>query len=129
LQAQWRRELGIVVDWATLEFGEFMQVTQTDPPPIFPGGWQAEYPDPDNHLRIGFSQEQAGWQNETYRRLVQEARTLTDQKRRMALYHQAERLLVEEAVMMPLYYARPQSLQKPWVIGEGNYKDVIIRPH
>jgi ABC-type oligopeptide transport system substrate-binding subunit len=54
----------------------------------------------------------------------------------MALYHQAERLLIEEAVVLPLAYMQVHLLQKPWVKNypisrqkRPYWKDFIIEPH
>jgi len=54
----------------------------------------------------------------------------------MKLYRQADRILVEEAPIIPLTYRRWPLLVKPWVrklslspMGEYSYKDVIIEPH
>jgi hypothetical protein len=54
----------------------------------------------------------------------------------MKLYRQADRMLVEDGAIMPLFYWRAHMLVKPWVIhlptpvvGSSLWKDVIIRPH
>jgi ABC-type oligopeptide transport system substrate-binding subunit/class 3 adenylate cyclase len=98
-------------------------------------GWGADYPDPDDFLRVAI-RDTASWRNEDYDRLVEEARRLTDQRRRMELYAQAERILVEDAPLMPLGYGRHQLLVKPWVsrfpvspVNWQLWKDVVIEPH
>lgn len=105
-------------------------------PHIFVQGWTAGYPDPDNFLRVAFPWNETGWQNEAYARLVEEARRVTDQAERMQLYGQADRILVGEAAVVPLTYARWHLLVKPWVskypmspIYVWFWKDVIIEPH
>jgi ABC-type oligopeptide transport system substrate-binding subunit len=55
----------------------------------------------------------------------------------MKLYGRADRILIEEAVIMPLFYGRRHRLVKPWVTrypigllrGIDRWKDVIIEPH
>ena len=76
------------------------------------------------------------WQNETYDRLVEEARRVTDQGERMEMYQEADRILVEEAAIMPWAYGRSHWLVKPWVRRWPTsrtkfwfWKDVIIDPH
>jgi ABC-type transport system substrate-binding protein len=78
----------------------------------------------------------AWWQIEAYDRLVEEARRVTDQGERMRLYGQADKILVEEAAIVPLFYDRIHRLNKPWVrkypispIFSFFWKDVIIEPH
>jgi ABC-type oligopeptide transport system substrate-binding subunit len=59
-----------------------------------------------------------------------------DQEERMRLYRQADRILVEEAPILPIGYHRSHRLVKPWVcryptspMGSHFWKDVIIEPH
>ena len=77
-----------------------------------------------------------GWRNADYARLVERARRLTDQSERMALYGQAERILVQEAAIVPLFYGRRHRLTQPWIseppplaIGGPRWKDLMIQPH
>jgi ABC-type oligopeptide transport system substrate-binding subunit len=55
---------------------------------------------------------------------------------RLKLHRQADKVLVEEAVIIPLTYHRQHMLVKPWVtkfptsvIKIWYWKDVIIEPH
>jgi ABC-type oligopeptide transport system substrate-binding subunit len=60
-----------------------------------------------------------------------------DQGKRLHYYQQADRILMEEAVIAPLTYAQQHILRKPWVRSfptspiknPGFWKDVIIDPH
>jgi ABC-type oligopeptide transport system substrate-binding subunit len=76
------------------------------------------------------------WQNEAYDRLVEGARGVMDQEERMRMYQQADRILIEEAPILPLAYGRFHILVKPWVrryltspLRWWYWKDVIIEPH
>jgi oligopeptide transport system substrate-binding protein len=136
LQAQWRENLGIEITWETMELPLLLARIERDPPPMSIVGWMADYPDPDSFLRTSPVRRHTRWRNETYDRLLEEARRLTDQSARMKLYRQADRILVEEAPIMPLIHLRWHMLVKPWVrrfpvspIGYFAYKDAIIEPH
>jgi oligopeptide transport system substrate-binding protein len=103
---------------------------------VFLMGWEADYPDPDNFLRVGSIRRYTRWRNEAYDRLVEEARKVSDQGERMEMYQEADRILVDEAAIMPLTYSRIHMLVKPWVskyptsaTGDRFWKDVIIEPH
>jgi ABC-type oligopeptide transport system substrate-binding subunit len=98
-------------------------------------GWWADYPDPDDFLRVQWWVA-PGWQDQTYDRLVESARRTMDQEERIKLYRQAEAILVEEAPVLPLCYARFHMLVKPWVrrfttspLRWWYWKDVILEPH
>jgi oligopeptide transport system substrate-binding protein len=137
LQAQWRENLGLEITWETMEeVGALMNSVDKEPPHLFLLGWVADYPDPDSFLRVCPARRRAQWRNDVYDRLVEEARRITDQKERLRMYQQADRILVEEAAIMPLLYRRLHLLVKPWVskyptsaVSVWFWKDVIIEPH
>jgi oligopeptide transport system substrate-binding protein len=137
LQSQWWENLGVEIKWEAMELAIFLDKLDRAAPHIFVIGWTADYPDPDNFLRVSAIRRNTRWRNEAYDRLVEEARRVTDQGERMKLYGQADRILVEEAPIMPLMYARQHILVKPWVshyptsgiMRRDFWKDVIIEPH
>jgi ABC-type oligopeptide transport system substrate-binding subunit/class 3 adenylate cyclase len=136
LQAQWRENLGVDVAWDTMEVGAFLDRLEEDPPHLLLFAWGADYPDPDNFLRVCPARSRARWRNEAYERLVEEAWHITDQEERLPMYQQADRILVKESAIMPLLYQRLHLLVKPWVskyptsaIRAQFWKDVIIEPH
>jgi ABC-type oligopeptide transport system substrate-binding subunit len=136
LQAQWRESLGVEITWETMELGMLLDRLRREPPHMFLLGWMADYPDPDNFLRVSPVRRYTGWQNAAYDGLVEEARRVMDQEERMKLYGQADRILVEQAPILPLLHERFHLLVKPWVrkfltsaIIAWFWKDVIIEPH
>jgi oligopeptide transport system substrate-binding protein len=100
------------------------------------GEW-ADFPDPDSFLRVGSAVSREGrWTNVLYDQLVEEARRTMDLEKRMRLYRKADRILMEEAVIMPLTYSTEHLLVKPWLRDfppmmreVACWKDVIIEPH
>jgi ABC-type oligopeptide transport system substrate-binding subunit/class 3 adenylate cyclase len=137
LQTQWRAILGVEIEWKTVEWGSLIErLYHQEPPPIYLVGWMADYPDPDNFLRVCPFQHVTRWRNETYDRLVEEAKGMLDQAGRMALYRQADRILVEAAPIISLFYGQSHMLVKPWVSGVNKTaigllygKDIVIGLH
>jgi oligopeptide transport system substrate-binding protein len=136
LQARWRENLGVEIAWQLVDMETWWGWLPSKPPHMLAVGWLADYPDPDNFLRASTIPWCIGWGNETCERLVEAARRVTDQRERMRLYRQAERILLEEARIMPLTYDPSHRLVKPWVsryamsaMGTYFWKDVIIEPH
>ena len=137
LAEQWETHLGVAVDWQMqLELyprSEFLK----HEPSIWQIAWDANSPDPDYFLRIGVSRAQPTWRDEQYFRLLKEARQLADPKKRLALYRQAEHILIGNACIVPLAYEGISCwLRKPWVtrspltpMGYRFWKDVVIEPH
>jgi ABC-type oligopeptide transport system substrate-binding subunit/class 3 adenylate cyclase len=137
LDAQWQRELGVGVRWEHVPWEEYLDRLQKGQDHLHLRGWLADYPDPDNFLRVGFGRENTAWRNEEYDRLVGEARRLLDQGERMSLYRRADRIIVEEAAFLALGHMQWQMLVKPWVrhldiLATGYWspwEHVIIEPH
>jgi oligopeptide transport system substrate-binding protein len=106
------------------------------------GGWIADYPDPDNFLRQSTFYRvprNRGWRHPRLDQLLGEAAHTTDRAHRLAMYREADRILVnEEAVVAPLGYSAGAyvDLLKPWVkgckynaLGNNSLKDIVIEPH
>jgi ABC-type oligopeptide transport system substrate-binding subunit len=128
--------LGVTVTWETSDLPSYYSRLDQESRQLFLNGWIADYPDPDNFLRVGFPGHWTHWRHDGYARLVEEARRITDQRERLKRYQQADRILVEEAPILPLNYNRLDLLIKPWVkryptspLRETFYKDVLIEPH
>jgi ABC-type oligopeptide transport system substrate-binding subunit len=145
LQQQWQETLGVTIAWReVLERVDWQLIVRTlyETPRehagayVYIGGWAADYPDPDSFLRVGLAERWTGWRHDGYALLVEQARRSADQRARMEMYRQADRIVIEEALIMPLTYARTHRLLKPWVkkyptspIRDWFWKDVIIEPH
>lgn len=134
LSAQWREALGVESSWEMLPWDAFLQRLEREPAQMVTLMWLADYPDPDNFLRICRQRTWRWWQNETYDQLVEKARQVMDPKERMDLYARAEHLLTEEVPVLPLAYERDHLLIKPWVrhyptsaIRPAFWKEVVIR--
>jgi oligopeptide transport system substrate-binding protein len=136
LQGQWQENLQVTITWPKIEFRAFFDRMSNQVPPLWYGGWMADYPDPDNFMRVSSCWTDTGWQNAAYDRLVEDARRTVDQETRLDLYRQADQILVEEAPIVPLTHGSIHLLVKPYVtqfpispISGWFYKDVVIEPH
>ena len=91
--------------------------------------WGADYPDPDNFLRLGLP-KQTGWQNDAFEALIEKSRRSMDQNERLTLLREADKILMEEAPIIPFVYIGGGDLVKPWVRRYfPAWKDVIIDLH
>lgn len=83
--------------------------------------WMADYPDPQNFLDILFHSKSqgnyTGYSNQRVDELLERARVERDVEKRVALYREAERIIVEEAPVIPLYHNVSYTLVKPRVKG------------
>jgi ABC-type oligopeptide transport system substrate-binding subunit/DNA-binding SARP family transcriptional activator len=133
LQEQWQENLGVTIGWRRLSIEAFLSTVEKEPPHMFLSGNLADYPDPDDFLRASPHTRRTGWHNETYTKLVERARCITDHVQRIEMYAEADRILVREAAVMPLIYGRLNLLVKPWVEAyptsatkQWFWKDVVL---
>jgi ABC-type oligopeptide transport system substrate-binding subunit/class 3 adenylate cyclase len=136
LQASWMENLGVRVEWTFVPWATFMErLYHSLPPHLWLMGWVPDYVDPDNFLRVAQWRHSARWRNREYDELIEGARRMLDLERRMEMYRQADRIVVEEAPVVPLTYRMRSILAKPWVrfppqaLGRWYYKDFTIEPH
>ncbi len=78
--------------------------------------WFADYRDPTSWLnmyRSGDGNNHAKWANDDYDRILAEAAEITDPERRMSMLEDAERLLLREAPIVPMFIWRSIELYDP----------------
>jgi ABC-type oligopeptide transport system substrate-binding subunit len=136
LQAQWLENLGLHLAWTPMDTGEMIARRQRRAPHMWLAGWTADYPDPDNFLRVAEWRGTGGWEHAAYEGLVEAARRALGQEQRMRMYREAELILVQEAPIVPLWHMRREVLVKPWIrqyrmspLDIALYQDLIIEPH
>jgi len=137
LQTQWHEHLGVAISLKILRVPSLLEEARRSHPHIFLGSWIADYADPDNFLRVDVHLDARAWRNAAYELLLERAGQTTDQTERLSLYQEADRLLMEEAVLVPLLYTRHHILLKPWIKNftipaiknPGFWKDIVIEPH
>ena len=136
LRSQWQEWLDIDIVFEYDDFANVLQRLEEEMPDLMLSGYSADYPDPDNFLRVALKRFLHDWHHEGYDDLIEKARGLMDHDKRMELYRRAELILVEEAPLFPLFYGQPSFLRKPW-LSHLPYtshqlfltKDVVIEPH
>ena len=81
-------------------------------------GWGPDYPDPltfQETMRSGASQNNTGWSNKTYDKLLDEANgpLLLKEKERTAALQKAEEILLNDAPIAPIYQKGVTQLRNP----------------
>ncbi|MBW8780988.1 MAG: peptide ABC transporter substrate-binding protein [Verrucomicrobia bacterium] len=128
LQQMWRKNLGIDIGLYNQEAKVWNDTMRQGNYQIARYGWVGDYLDPSTFLELmttGNGNNQTGWSNPEYDRLIDQARRTLDPARRFALYHQAEDLLMAEMPIMPIYFYVRNDLLLPCVKGwYGNLLDL-----
>jgi oligopeptide transport system substrate-binding protein len=120
LHQSWKRALNLDINPTPMNWDDFLEQRETDPPDLSLSAWSADYPDPDNFLRILFHSKEginpSRWRNAEFDRCVEEAVSILDQNQRLENYRKADHILVaEETVIIPIFYSQGRILAKPWV--------------
>ncbi len=116
----WQTELGITIEPVLVEpFSYFDELYAGNKGHIFSSGWCADYPDPQNFLDILYhsqsGQNLAEYSNPAVDTLLEQARIERDNETRLALYAEAERLVVAEAPVVFVNHRATAVLVKPYV--------------
>ena len=118
-QGQLEQNLGVEVKLEPLEPRAFAATVMQGQFMIVPMGWGADYPDPDSWLPQNFGTEGgsnfAGYSNAEFDALVQQAVAEPDPEKRLALWSQAQQLLVDDAAAIFVSYRERVRLVKPYV--------------
>jgi ABC-type transport system substrate-binding protein/class 3 adenylate cyclase len=110
-------ELGIRVKLRQAK-GKFWANALTDEDHLWVSGFGADYPDPDGYFRGMFREPFPFYRDDEIEELIVEARALGNQPERMHLYHEIDRLWVNEhAAILPIAYGRSVAVHRPWIEG------------
>jgi oligopeptide transport system substrate-binding protein len=137
IQQMWRRNLGINIGLTNQEWKVYLDSQDTLNYGISRAGWIADYTDPNTFMDMwltGGGNNDTGWSNPDYDRLLAESFTAPDEAARMAIYSKMETILMDEVPVMPVYfYTRvyaisPKVSWVPNVIDNRNWKFVDLAP-
>ena len=121
--ATWEEQLGIKMDIQQTEWATYLEDLRERRFQIFGGsGWVADYVDPENFLDILFHSESdnnhTGFSNAELDGILERARVEQDPQARVALYNEAEQLIIDQAPWAPLFHSNGDSyIIKPYVKG------------
>ncbi|MBI3071902.1 MAG: peptide ABC transporter substrate-binding protein, partial [Deltaproteobacteria bacterium] len=138
IHQMWKVDLGIDVDIENQEWKVFNKNLENGFYQIGRMGWIGDYNDPFTFLSILLStsdQNNAKWKNKMFDDLLDKAARERDLTKRYDLYREAEKVILRELPVLPIYTYRRQSLVRPYVRGWAPnildihlYKDLWIEP-
>jgi oligopeptide transport system substrate-binding protein len=120
IQAMWRENLGIEVGIYNQEWKVYLDSQSALNFDLSRAGWIADYAYPMTFLEIfttGNGNNDTGWSNAQYDSLIQQARVAQTEPQRMQLMQQAERVILTELPVIPIYWYTRTYLKDPRVQG------------
>ena len=118
IQEQWRQKLGVEVVIEIVPFKIRLQKTHQRSFDVLFGGWNPDYDDAMTYLDMwttNSSYNDTSWSNSKYDELIANANKETDKKKRIQEMQDAERILMDELPIAPIYWPGSTRLTRPYV--------------
>ncbi|MCG3087628.1 peptide ABC transporter substrate-binding protein [Sporosarcina cyprini] len=120
LQSKFKEVLGADVELQNVEAKVFASEQKEFKYQLSRSSFLHDYADPVNALEsfiTGSSMNRTTWSNAEYDKLIEDIKNETDENKRWELLQDADRLLMEEMPVFPLYFYNQTTLEKPGVSG------------
>jgi oligopeptide transport system substrate-binding protein len=128
IASMWKQTLGVEAEILNQEWKVFIDTrNQKKDTQVYRHAWIGDYEDPFSYLEILRStagQNDTGYNNPEFDRLVAASQTALDPHARMQILQEAERVMLADMPILPLYIYVRARLVQPWVAGyEPNIMD------
>ena len=137
IQQMWKETLNIDVVLLNQEWKVYLDSVSSGNYAIARAGWIGDYVDANNFLDMwicGGGNNRTDWCNPDYDRMIlQQAPKATSQEERLQIFTRAEKLLLEEMPVIPLYIYVSKHLVSPSVknfpkniLNQPSFKDIYL---
>jgi oligopeptide transport system substrate-binding protein len=123
LRKQWQKELGITASLRSEEWGSFQDSTLQLKFLVARRAWVGDYLDPNTFLDLFVTDGEnncTGFSNAEYDKLIADAAQEVDTNKRRLILQSAEKLLMEEMPIIPIFYYVSRNVVRPRVRGLYN---------
>ena len=106
IQQMWKTNLGIDIELTNTDWKVYLSRQQIGDYSISRAGWIGDYQDPKTFLDMmvtGRGNNQTGWSNKDYDNLLIKAANSTSQRERFLYMYEAEKILMDELPIIPIY--------------------------
>ncbi len=115
-------ECGIPVQVEVIQKSLLLEMTSQSNAAFFRGSWIADYPDAENYLSVFYSKNPAPpnytrYANPAFDVVFEKAIAETNDSIRYRLYQEADRMIIEDAPVVPLWYDKAVHLVQPTISG------------
>lgn len=123
LQGMWADELGATVELGNMEWNAYLDTLAEGDFQIGRLGWLGDFMDPITFLDVfitGGGNNDGKYSNAEYDKLVADAKATGDQELRLEYLSKAEKILMEEAGIAPIYFYTEVRVKQDYV------KDLVL---
>ncbi|KKX54892.1 peptide ABC transporter substrate-binding protein [Brevibacillus borstelensis] len=124
IQDQWKKNLGVDVKLENKEWKVYIEDLHQGNYQVGRMGWLGDFNDPINFLEL-YKEKDGGnndtrWENAQYKELLNKSATIQNHEERLKVLGEAEKILMDEMPIMPIYFYTQSWVQK------DNVKGVVI---
>lgn len=127
IQQMWKQNLGIEVKLSNEEWKVFLDSIDQGKFQVGRMGWIGDYIDAMTFMDLfvtGSGNNYPKWSNKTYDELIEKAKSSNDQAERTKAMQEAEKILIDEMPIAPIYFYTRVYMEKPYV--KGAVRNVIM---
>jgi ABC-type transport system substrate-binding protein len=121
-KAQLERSGIITVNLHGVDWAGFKAARNSEAMPVYIYGWYPDYLDPDDYMypivhSVGGAWMHLNWKNPEIDRLIEQGRAVLDTNARAEIYAKIQKLMVDDAVFVPIVQFNSWAFSKPDVKG------------
>lgn len=128
-QAMWKENLGVNVRIEQREWTTYLQRQYDGDYELCAGGWIGDYLDPTTFLDMwtkGNGNNNTGWASEEYEAALKRAENTADPDKRFETLIEAEKVLLRDLPVLPIYWYTTNYLIRPEV---KNWNPLLLNNH
>lgn len=129
IASMWKKHLGVKTKLHNEEWKVFLATRKAKKTQVFRSGWIADYNDAYSFAELLHSSHgvnDSGYTNPEYDALLEKSAREADKGVRRNLLRQAEKMLLNDYPVIPIYFYMSKHLVKPYV---GGYQDNVMDHH
>jgi oligopeptide transport system substrate-binding protein len=129
--AELERELGLTVVQEIMPFDDYTERIDTEAPAMFAVDWIADFPHPQDFLGLlletGSTSNVGGWSDPAFDAQLEAAASTGDLAAQEAAYTEAERIVQDQAPLVPLRYGETWALAREGLQGANQNGTGFLR--
>jgi ABC-type oligopeptide transport system substrate-binding subunit len=125
------QNLGVDIQYSTMDFATYQERLATDPPQLWSIDWVADYPGPNDFLGVllgtGSTSNQGGWSSAPFDQAINDATSASTPDAATAAYGRAMAIVRDDAPAVPVTYGTSYSLVREGLLGATSTGTGILR--
>jgi ABC-type oligopeptide transport system substrate-binding subunit len=126
-----RQNLGVDVQYSTMDFATYQDRLAHDPPQLWSIDWVADYPGPNDFLGVllgtGSTANQGGWSSAAFDKAIEDATSASTPDDATAAYGRALGIVRDDAPAVPVTYGTSYALVRDGLLGAASTGTGILR--